>query len=701
MDHKVPSACLTYKPLTYAILLSMTASFSTMAEEAQTSENSDDRIVVIGGNTALKIDTPAAETPRSLSEVTLENIRDRGVKKLDEAMRYSSGVQATPYGPDNINDWLIIRGFGWSRYQNGLPTLNESGFYGWQQEAYGIERIEMLKGPASMLYGQNPPGGLINVISKRPTRLKQGEVELSYGSDDYRHFAVDTSGPVTDEGNVLYRLVGFARKANGPTDGAQSERYYIAPSMTVDFSDDTSLTLLSSYMKDNTNQTSGFKLPYGTLHDTPFGKVDYKMSYGEPSYAANNSEQFMVGYEFKHTFNDTWTFHQNMSYSYMNLLLRGAYGLSMIDDRHVNRGLTYRDGSAQGWALDNRMVGNWSFDRFEHTLLLGVDYFTANSRGKDANLYSFGDPLDIFDPVYGNYQPVSDSDLFNHNTKRRQNGIYIQDQIRFDDKWLLLLGGRYDRATSDDNQPDTNDHLSMRDHKYTKNAGLMYLSDIGLNPYISYSESFQPLSGRNNDNKPYEPQTGQQTELGVKYVPDWFNGYINAAVYELYQKNTLTTDPDSPSVRTQTGEARSRGFELEAVGNATDNLKFIASYTLNEVITTRSLNSAEVDKRLPATPRNMASLWADYKLPGALHDFTIGSGVRYIGSTYGDSVNTAEMKVPAFTLWDAMIRYDINKEWQVQVNANNLADKKYVSACDYWCYYGDGRTVTARLNYRW
>ncbi|MDR0806470.1 MAG: TonB-dependent siderophore receptor [Enterobacteriaceae bacterium] len=704
-NRAIPSGNIfNYKPLAYAIFLSLTAAIPNLvaADESSTTDNNTDKMVVIGGNTASKMDTPAAETPRSLSEVTREDLDERSSKKIDEAMRYSSGVFATPYGPDNKTDWLIVRGFEWSRYQDGLQTIkNEDGFYNWQQETYGIERIEMLKGPASMLYGQNPPGGLVNVISKRPTRLQQGEVQLSYGSDDYRDFGLDTAGPLNDDGSVLYRVVGFAEKNDGPADGAKDERYYIAPSLTVDFSDDTSLTLLTSYMRDNANPTSGFKLPYGTLHDTPFGKVDYKKSYGEPSYSRNKTEQVSAGYEFRHSFNDNWTFHQNMNYSYLSMDLRSVYGLSMVDDRHVSRGLTYRNGSAQSWALDNRMVGNWTFDRFEDTLLLGVDYFTANSRGKDANSYSFGEPLDIFNPVYGNYQPVSDDELFSHRTKRFQTGLYVQNQLKFDDKWLLLLGGRYDKARSRDIQPDINDSQDMSDHKYTKSAGLMYLADNGVNPYISYSESFQPLSGRSNDNKPYEPQTGQQTELGVKYVPQGFNGYLNAALYELYQKNTLTTDPNDPSIRSQTGMARSRGVELEAVGYATDELKLHASYTLSRIEVIRSLNDQEIGKRLPATPRNMASLWADYSLSGLLEGLTIGSGVRYIGSTYGDKTNTRDLKVPDYTLWDAMIRYDINKQWALQVNANNLADKKYVSACDYWCYYGDGRTVTAKVNYRW
>ncbi len=706
MPLSVSLARFIRSPISYAVLLGLTLNASALAESQDSAETApaqqksgEDTIVVNGGNTAMKINTPAAETPRSVSEVTRKDLDKLGAKKVDEAMRYSSGVFATPYGSDNKTDWLIVRGFGWSRYQDGLQTINENGFYTWQQEPYGIERIDMLKGPSSMLYGQNPPGGLVNVVTKRPQRIPQGEIQLSYGTDDYRHLAIDSTGALDDDGDVLYRFVGFAEKNNGPLHGSNNERYYFAPSMTFNLSYDTTLTLFSSYMKNNSKPTSGFKLPYGTLQNTPFGKVGRETTFDEPGYSQHDREQFTLGYEFDHQFGDVWSFHQNMTYSYLDLELRTAYGLSMADDTHVNRGLTYRNGSAQSWGVDNRMVGNWQFENSENTLLLGIDYFAANSRGKDANLYSFGAPLDIFNPVYGNYQPLTDADTFSHRTKRQQTGYYIQNQFKFNDQWLFLLGGRYDKATSSDIQ--TADRIDMDDSKFSKTAGIMYMAENGLNPYISYAESFQPLTGRDGNGKAYVPQTGKQTELGVKYQPEGFNGYINGALYELYQQHTLTTDPNAPAIRTQSGEARSRGLELEAVGNITDQLALRASYTFSKVETTKSLDKSVIGKRLPATPRHMASLWADYSFTGPLDGLKVGSGVRYIGSSYGDATNTSSMKVPAYTLVDAMVSYDINKSWQVQVNASNLTDKTYVSACDYWCYYGEGRNVNAKVSYRW
>ncbi|KHN90515.1 ligand-gated channel [Pectobacterium actinidiae] len=661
----------------------------------------NDRIVVTAPpNTAMKLDVPISETPRAVSVVTETQIEERGAQKIDQALRYSSGILATPYGPDNKAEWVTIRGFSdQSRFQNGLATLNEDGFYGQQIEPFGVERIEVLKGPASVLYGQNPPGGLVNVITKRPTRLPQGKVELEYGSNDYRHLAVDSAGPLNDDGSVLYRVVALARDTSGEMDFSKSKRLYLAPSVTL-LGEDTELTVLASYMETKSDTTNGFKLPYGTLHDTPFGKVGYKTSLGEPGMNRHDTRQFSLGYEFTHHLNDTWTFHQNVNYTYLNLDLRNAYALSMANDRQANRGLTYRDGFAQNWATDNRLVGEWQWEDIENTLLLGFDYRRANTQSRDGNLYAFGDPIDIFNPVYGNYTSP-DSQLFAHRSGRHQTGYYVQNQIKYDERLIVLLGGRYDVAKSRDRNFSSGADTRTDDTKFTKTAGVMYLFDNGISPYVSYSESFLPVSGRDGYERPYVPEEGQQTEVGVKYTPEGFNGYASAALFNLEQKNVKTTDPKNPSLTIQAGEARSRGLELELSGEVYTGLTLTANYTYNEVETTKSGTIGEVGKRLPGLPEHIVSGWATYAFNGKLEGLSIGSGVRYVGSSYGDIANSADMKVPAYTLWDAMIAYDFSKDWRLQVNATNLTNREYVSACNYWCYYGEGRNVSANVSYRW
>ncbi|BES83634.1 ligand-gated channel [Pectobacterium araliae] len=680
-------------------LVQRTASEPVPVSAPITAKN--DRIVVTAPpNTAMKLDVPISETPRAVSVVTEQQIEERGAQKIDQALRYSSGILATTYGPDNKAEWVTIRGFSdQSRFQNGLATLNEDGFYGQQIEPFGVERIEVLKGPASVLYGQNPPGGLVNVITKRPTRLPQGKVELEYGSNDYRHLAVDSAGPLNDDGSVLYRVVALARDTSGEMDFSKSKRFYLAPSVTF-LGENTELTVLASYMDTKSDTTNGFKLPYGTLHGTPFGKVGYKTSLGEPGINRHDTRQFNLGYEFTHHLNDTWTFHQNLNYTYLNLDLRNAYAIGMVDERRASRGLTYRDGFAQNWATDNRLVGEWQWENIENTLLLGFDYRRANAQSRDANLSSFGQPIDIFNPVYGNYTSP-DSQLFAHRSGRHQTGYYIQNQIKYDERLIFLLGGRYDVAKSRDRNFSSGADTRTDDTKFTKTAGVMYLFDNGISPYISYSESFLPVSGRDGYQRPYVPEEGQQTELGVKYTPEGFNGYASAALFNLEQKNVKTTDPKNPNLTIQAGEARSRGLELELSGEVYRGLTLTANYTYNEVETTKSGSVGEVGKRLLGLPEHIVSGWATYAFNGTLEGLSIGSGVRYVGSAYGDIANTEDMKVPAYTLWDAMIAYDFSKDWRLQVNATNLTNREYVSACNYWCYYGEGRNINANISYRW
>ncbi|MFT8209568.1 MAG: TonB-dependent siderophore receptor [Symbiopectobacterium sp.] len=661
----------------------------------------NDQIVVTAlPNTALKLDVPVSETPRAMSVVTQQQMEERGAKKVDQALRYSPGVLASYYGSDNKAEWLSIRGFkDQSRFQNGLAAINERAYFVQQFEAFGMERVEVLKGPASVLYGQNPPGGLVNMISKRPTRLPQGQISLDYGPNDYRQLGIDSAGPLNDDGTVLYRVVGLARSTSGEMDHAKSDRFYLAPSMTFLMGDDTKLTVLASYMDTHSDVTSGFKLPYGTLHNTPFGKVGYRTSLGEPGLDRNNTRQFTLGYEFTHRINDTWTFHQNINYNYLNMDLRTAFASRKFSEREAQRGMVYRDGFAQNWATDNRMVGEWQWGDVENTLLLGIDYHRSNSQSRDGDFYDIG-AIDMFNPVYGNaVLPLNN--LYSYRTGRHQIGYYIQNQFRYDDRWVALIGGCYDKAKSRDQNLTKGDDTRKDDDKFAKIAGLMYLFDNGVSPYISYAESLMPVPSVDGRNNPYKPSMGKQTEVGMKYTPHGFNGYATVALYNLVQDNVPTTDPEHPGISTQTGQVRSRGIELEMRGEVARGLTVLANYNYGKVETTKSLNQAEVGKRFVEQPLQQASGWVNYAFQGTLSGLSVGTGVRYIGSSYGDSTESPDLKVPAYTLWDAMVAYDFTKDSRLQVNATNLSNREYVSVCNYWCYYGEGRVFNANLSYRW
>ena len=682
----MPSLPFVRRPLVRSIaaLIPVSAVFICTSVNAQETVNND-TVVVVG--TALKVDAPLVETPRPVSSVDREELETRNVQQLDETFRYRAGVLAGHYGSDNDTDWFKVRGFDQSTYQDGLRIYRE-GFYQWLPEPYGLERIDVFKGPSSILYGEAPPGGLINAVSKRPTDTPQGNVNLQMGNRNHRQIGVDTSGPVGESDDIRYRVVGMYKERDGDLDNTDNERYYFAPSLAVDFSEDTSVTFLASVQKDDGVPVNGFKLPYGSIQDTPFGRVSPQSNVSEPDYDRNKRTQWGVGYELRHDFNDTWAFEQDLRYSELDLELRSTYALSMVDDRRASRGLTLRDGKADSWTVDNRFVGNWYTERTENTLLLGVDYQNLGLKGQEGDDYAFGAPIDIFNPTYGNYTPFADEDLVERHIDKEQTGIYVQNQLRLDDRWVVLGGVRYDQAETENTNVTTGATERSDDDQLSWSGGVMYLGENGINPYVSYTESFEPIAQSDSAGNLYDPREGRQWEAGVKYAPIGWDGYVTAAVFDLEESNTLVTSPAGFQV--QEGERTSQGFELEGVGYVTDDLKVTAAYTYTD-------SRLEDDQRASLIPRHQASTWLDYAFTGgALDGVTLGGGVRYVGeSVDGDT------QVSSFTLADAMIGYEFAEGWQAQLNVNNLTDKEYVASCDYWCYFGESRSVIGSVSYRW
>ncbi|WP_372373031.1 TonB-dependent siderophore receptor [Vreelandella venusta] len=689
------SMSFSVAPLTVAVRRSLLVSLSgvlsvaPLAVLAKEERIANDPVVVTA--TALKVETPLVETPRPVSSVDREELETRNVQQLDETFRYRAGVLSGHFGSDNNTDWFKVRGFDQSTYQDGLRIYRE-GFYQWLPEPFGLERVDVFKGPSSILYGEAPPGGLINAVSKRPTETPQGEVNIQFGNRDHRQVGIDTSGPVGESDNVRYRLVGLYKERDGDLNATNNERYYFAPSLAVDLSDDTTVTFLASVQKDDGVPVNSFKLPYGTVQDTPFGRVDPQTNLSEPGYDKDNRTQWALGYELRHQLNDTWRFEQDLRYSELDLELRSTYAFFMADERQAARGHVYRDGTIDSLTVDNRMVGTWYTDRTENTLLLGADYQNLGVSGQEADPFPFGDPIDIFNPTYGNFTPVGEDDLLTREIDKEQTGLYAQNQLRIDDRWVLLGGVRYDQADTENTNVTAGTTQRSDDDQVSWSGGAMYLGENGVNPYISYTESFDPLGRVDSDGDLYEPREGRQWEAGVKVAPFGWDGYVTAAVFDLQESNTLINSPSGFQV--QEGERTSQGFELEGVGYLTDDLKVTAAYTYTD-------SRLEDDQRAPLIPRHQASTWLDYAFTGgALKGVTLGGGVRYVGSTIDTSVadNTA---VGSYTLVDAMVGYEFADGWQAQLNVNNLTDKEYVASCEYWCYYGESRSVIGSVKYQW
>ncbi|WPC06498.1 TonB-dependent siderophore receptor [Pseudomonas benzenivorans] len=686
----------------------------------------DSGYVAKNSRSATKINTPLRETPRSVSVVTEQQMKDRNVLTVSDALRYSAGIQAGYFGEDNKQDWFVIRGF--KQANNGLfmdgARVFSSGFFSWQIDPYMLERIEVLKGASSVLYGQTPPGGLINLQSKRPTLAARNEIGVQYGSFDRKQMHMDVGGKLDDDGDLLYRVVALSRDTGTQVDDVGAERLLLAPSLTINFNPDTSLTLLASVQKDNSDPQLQFLPASGTIAANPNGKIDTDTAVGDPGYEKFDRTQLTLGYELNHRFSDAWEFQQNLRYGHLDLELRQLYSLGFVNDsfpgldpsrRLIARGLTYEDGQAESLSVDNRMLGNWIGNGWENNLLLGFDYQLLNIDTKSPA----SDPgfpvvplLDIYNPkraapvtlpmvgtitpTYG--QPIGAFALQDKDTRADQFGYYLQEQLKLDDHWVFTLGGRYDETRYDFDNRTTGAGFQVSDQQFTASGGVAYLFDNGLTPYASYSEFFTPVTSLNTSTgKPFMPEEGEQKEIGLKFQPQGFSGLFTMALFELTQDNVRKTLPGG--IQTQLGQVRSRGLELEAQADLSESLSLVASYTKLDVETTKSTRPTEVGKTPANVADELASIWAHYKVKGgSLDGLAFGAGARHTSSSYGD--NTESLEVPSYTLLDAVVSYDW-ENFRVQLNANNLTDKEYITACDYYCWYGNRRNVIASVNYAW
>ncbi|MEA2117163.1 TonB-dependent siderophore receptor [Halovibrio sp. HP20-50] len=682
------------RPLAAAMRRSLSLSLGSMLSitplAALAQEDTVDTGTTVVTATALKVDTPLAETPRPVSTVNREELNERNVQQLDETFRYRSGVLSGHYGSDNNTDWFKIRGFDQATYLDGL-RLYRTGYYQWLPETYGLDRVDVFKGPASILYGEAPSGGLINAVSKRPTDEQRGEVEIQAGNRDHRQLGFDTSGPATESGDVRYRVVGLYKERDGDLNDTDNERYYFAPSLEWDLSDDTQLTLLASFQKDEGVPVNPFKLPYGTVDNTPFGKVDPQTNYGAPNYDKDERTQTSVGYEFKHQLDNTWKFEQDFRYSHLDLDLRSTYVLGQTGDgQTASRGHLQRDGEIDSFTIDNRMVGQWYTDRTENTLLFGVDYQDLSLDGKEFDSFGY-DVVDIFNPQ-GDIAPVSSDQLTQRQIDKEQLGVYLQDQLRIDDRWVLLGAVRYDQAETDNANRTAGTTERADDNQVSWSGGVMYLGNHGINPYLSYTESFETQTSVDDGGDLYEPLEGEQWELGVKVAPPAWDGYVTAAIFDLEQRNSLVTSTTG-SRQEQSGKQTSQGFEVEGVSYLTDQLQLTAAYTYTDA-------EDENGQRKSLIPRHQASAWIDYDFQGtAVDGLKVGAGIRHVGESSGGST----IDVPSYTVGDAMASYDINESWTAQLNVNNVTDEEYVASCesDFWCYYGESRSVIGSVKYSW
>jgi iron complex outermembrane receptor protein len=716
----------------YAVRAATTAAGDAAAASSQlptitVKDNADAEtgLSPVAGNVArvsrvgTKTDTALKETPQAISVITRDQMDAQGVESIAEGLRYTPGVVAQYGNTDLRYDWLTVRGFVPGRYLDGLRLpFGARGYSQPRIEPFGLERVEVLKGPSSLLYGQANPGGLVNMVSKRPTTDTVREVELQYGSYNRKQIGIDLGGKIDEAGELSYRFVALGRKSDTAYDYVSEEKTYIAPSLTWRPNADTRLTLLAQYQKIDSKGGGGAPVltANGTLYTSRYAALDRSSFAGEPNFDRFTNEQYFLGYELEHNLNDNWSLRQNLRYGEVDADTRRVQvycRTAACDPANLGRYAWAFPEKSRLFTVDNQLQGKFNAGATRHTLLVGVDYSSERTVYDETTLSLLSGVFNAYAPVYGTYGGAVPPVATHIEQDRDQLGAYVQDQIRLE-RWTLVAGGRYDWADTSTRTVTSAARSSVKqsDSAFTGRLGLLYSFDNGITPYVSYSTSFQPTVGTSRTLEAFKPTKGQQYEAGLKYQPDGSKTMVTLSAYQLTQQNVTTPDPLNTSFNEQTGEVRVRGLELEGKMQLQKGLDLIASYGYTDSkITKANPTSAGVNitgNRLAFVPRNQASAWLDYTVQNSdLAGLGAGVGARYLGENFGDNANVYHM--PGVTLFDAALRYDFGKlnpqlkGLRMALNASNIFNKTYVAAClgTTGCYYGDGRSVYLTMKYGW
>lgn len=676
--------------------------------------------------TGTKTDTPLLQTPQSVSVVPRDQIEAQEANSAKQALRYTAGVAGESRGNFGGFDIMYGRGFILDQYLDGMRLPGSAGFFPPQPEIYGIERVELLRGPASVLFGQGSLGGIVNMVSKRPSPIASNEVVLQGGSYDRIQGGFDSTGPIDKNGELLYRVTGFAKDANNQVNYVKDQRYYISPALTWRPTKQTIWTVKFDYQNDPSTGYYNFVPLIGSLRPNPNGQIPTSFYSGDPNFNTSRRTTYALTSLFEHEFSDVFKVRQNARFSDTTGTLNQVFPLFLNGD--LDTLSRYAQGTRErvnSLTTDTQGEVKFGTGPVDHRVLVGVDtqnilYKQAQARSAQA-FGSLGSApnISLTNPVYG-YQilnPLDDpSSLFNDRTHQtsQQTGLYAQEQMKLGG--LSIVGGlRYDVATSNTDfrnvalGANALTQTRQTDRATTGRVGAIYEFDSGIAPYVTYATSFNPSLGTTAAGNPLKPTTGELYEGGVKFQPRGSRIFAQASIFDLTQQNVLTFDPLTNS-RSQIGEVRSRGFEVEGRASVTDNLDLIVSFSHIEPVVTKSTD-VDLGKIPTWVPQTVISGWADYTIrSGTFNGLGFALGVRHTGETYGDAANT--IVIPSYDLFDAALHYDLAgldqrlKGARFSINATNLFDKVYVSQCtaqsfDNACVYGLRRQVLASLRYRW
>ncbi|WP_249168194.1 TonB-dependent siderophore receptor [Bradyrhizobium elkanii] len=654
--------------------------------------------VATASTAGTKTSTALIETPQSLSVVTQKELRDRNVQTLKDAVSYTPGVTTTAFGYDPRFDSFYIRGFDATYtgiYRDGLRQ-GGGNFAIPKIEPYGLDSVSILRGPASGLYGLGSPGGIVDVTTKRPPLTAFGEVQLQGGTYDRYQGSFDVGGPVPGSDQLYYRLTGLLRDAKTWYPGNDDDRAYIAPALTWRPDADTSFTILSEYQKSRTAASIGnFRTPDGQLTN---------IYSNDPAFSAMDQKQYRIGYAFEHNVDDVWTVRQNFRFYQVDVDAK----YTQIDSIDGSTNLASRSAwrildSFNTVTLDNQAEAKFMLGAIRNTALFGVDY--GHSYYNDKIGYGPAPDLNLLTVNYGAQAIATPAFSIFNKQSTDEVGVYAQEQAKLGG-FILTLNGRQSWVSQTTTAGLDGVSSTQKATAFTGRAGLSYVFDNGIAPYVSYATAFAPQVGVDASGLPFRPTTGEQKEVGIKYRMPNLPVLLTAAVFDITQDNVLRTDPNDMAFQAATGQVESKGVELEAKLALKQGFDLTAAYTHLNVVITQG-NPDTTGNELSGIPRNSFAAFGKYTFQSGVpvEGLGLGLGVRYIGTNFGNDQNTFQNA--ATTLFDAVIDYDLGKLDRrflgatMRVNATNLFDTHYQTCQSGYCYAGERRQVIGTLSYRW